>query len=101
MEPVMLKDLRERVAPQHTALLIVDMQVDFCVDGAGTAQAGRDLLQSCTITKCSRCRNERLSSFTPTEVCVTCDAGWTPASSRLSCGEFRVACVLIERASAL
>ena len=65
------------------------------------AQAGRDLLQSCTITKCSRCRNERLSSFTPTEVCVTCDAGWTPASSRLSCGEFRVACVLIERASAL
>lgn len=43
MEPVMLKDLRERVAPQHTALLIVDMQVDFCVDGAGTARAGRDL----------------------------------------------------------
>lgn len=43
MEPVMLKDLRERVAPQHTALLIIDMQVDFCVDGAGTARAGRDL----------------------------------------------------------
>ncbi len=40
----MLGSLRERVAPQHTALLIVDMQKDFCVEGMGASRRpGRDL----------------------------------------------------------
>lgn len=43
MEPTILDGLRERVAPRHTALLIVDMQKDFCVDGMATAGTGRDL----------------------------------------------------------
>jgi nicotinamidase-related amidase len=43
VEPAILESLGERVAPQHTALLIVDMQKDFCVDGMVTARAGRDL----------------------------------------------------------
>jgi ureidoacrylate peracid hydrolase len=43
MEPEILKDLRERIQPRHTALLIIDMQKDFCVDGMGTGRAGRDL----------------------------------------------------------
>jgi len=43
-EPAMLEGLRERVAPQHTVLLIVDMQKDFCVDGMGASRRpGRDL----------------------------------------------------------
>ena len=51
------------------------------------ATSGRDLLQTCSITNCIRCRNERISSFTPTEVCISCDSGYTPAADRLSCGE--------------
>ena len=43
MEPAILDGLRERVAPRHTALLIIDMQKDFCVDGMATAGTGRDL----------------------------------------------------------
>lgn len=43
-EPLMLESLRERVAPQHTALLIIDMQKDFCVEGMGASRRpGRDL----------------------------------------------------------
>ncbi|TAK82031.1 MAG: cysteine hydrolase [Betaproteobacteria bacterium] len=43
-EPVMLETLRERVTPQHTALLIIDMQKDFCVEGMGASRRpGRDL----------------------------------------------------------
>lgn len=43
-EPLMLESLRERVAPQHTALLIIDMQEDFCVEGMGASRRpGRDL----------------------------------------------------------
>jgi len=43
MEPAILETLRERIAPRHTALLIVDMQQDFCVDGMVSSRAGRDL----------------------------------------------------------
>ena len=43
MEPTILHDLRQCIAPRHTALLIVDMQKDFCLDGMVTARAGRDL----------------------------------------------------------
>ena len=44
IEPVMLESLRERIAPQHTALLIIDMQKDFCVDGMGASRCSeRDL----------------------------------------------------------
>lgn len=43
-EPLMLETLRERIAPEHTALLIIDMQKDFCVDGMGASRRpGRDL----------------------------------------------------------
>ena len=52
--------------------------------------SSRNLEQACTISSCIRCRNERLSSFTPTEVCISCDAGYAPAADRLSCGEFVV-----------
>jgi ureidoacrylate peracid hydrolase len=43
VEPAILETLRERIAPRHTALLIVDMQKDFCVDGMASSRAGRDL----------------------------------------------------------
>ncbi len=39
----MLKDLAARVQPRHTALLIIDMQKDFCIEGFVTSRAGRDL----------------------------------------------------------
>jgi ureidoacrylate peracid hydrolase len=40
----MLESLGERIAPRHTALLLVDMQKDFCVEGMGASRRpGRDL----------------------------------------------------------
>lgn len=39
----MLLDMAERFDPRHTALVIIDMQKDFCLPGFGAAQAGRDL----------------------------------------------------------
>ena len=47
----MLAGLRERVAPRHTALLIIDMQKDFCVDGMATAGTGRDLSRTKAIVQ--------------------------------------------------
>lgn len=38
-----LKGLEEIIAPEHTALIIVDMQRDFCCDDGVFAQAGRDI----------------------------------------------------------
>lgn len=43
MEPKILQSLAERVDPAHTALLIIDMQKDFCYDGFATSRAGRPL----------------------------------------------------------
>ena len=43
MEPPILKTLEERLDPLHTALVIIDMQKDFCVDGFATSNAGRPL----------------------------------------------------------
>lgn len=43
MEPDILPDLASRIAPQHTALIIIDMQKDFCTNGFGAHRAGRDL----------------------------------------------------------
>lgn len=43
MEPPILKTLGERLDPSHTALVIIDMQKDFCVDGFATSKAGRPL----------------------------------------------------------
>ena len=43
MEPPILKSLEDRVDPRHTALVIIDMQKDFCVDGFATSKAGRPL----------------------------------------------------------
>jgi ureidoacrylate peracid hydrolase len=41
-EPVILP-LPERLSPAHTALIIVDMQYDFCVEGFGAHAAGRPI----------------------------------------------------------
>lgn len=43
MEPEILHEFTERIAPRHTALIIIDMQKDFCTPGFGAYQAGRDL----------------------------------------------------------
>lgn len=43
MEPPILKTLEDRVDPAHTALVIIDMQKDFCLDGFATSRAGRPL----------------------------------------------------------
>ena len=43
MEPPILQSLAERLEPAHTALVIIDMQKDFCVDGFATSKAGRPL----------------------------------------------------------
>lgn len=42
-EPTVLTRLEERVAPVRTALLIVDMQHDFCDPDGAAARAGRDV----------------------------------------------------------
>jgi nicotinamidase-related amidase len=38
-----LSTLEERVAPAHTALLVIDMQNDYCSPGGATEQNGRDI----------------------------------------------------------
>ncbi len=38
-----LATLNEKVAPRHTALLVVDMQNDFCAKGGLVDRAGRDI----------------------------------------------------------
>ena len=43
MEPNILPDLAARIAPEHSALIIIDMQKDFCAEGFGAHRAGRDL----------------------------------------------------------
>ena len=43
MQPRILDTLEERLDPSHTALFIIDMQKDFCVDGFATSNANRPL----------------------------------------------------------
>jgi len=43
MEPDILHSVEERLDPAHTALFIIDMQKDFCLDGFATSKAGRPL----------------------------------------------------------
>lgn len=43
MKPHVIEEMRDRFAARHTALVIVDMQRDFCEDGYGAHKAGRDL----------------------------------------------------------
>ena len=43
MEPPILETLADRVDPAHAALVIIDMQKDFCRDGFATSKAGRPL----------------------------------------------------------
>lgn len=43
MEPAILADPADRLDPKHTALLIIDMQKDFCIESFGSHLAGRDL----------------------------------------------------------
>ena len=42
MEP-MFTTLAEKVAPEHTALIIIDIQNDFCAHGGFLSELGRDL----------------------------------------------------------
>jgi ureidoacrylate peracid hydrolase len=39
----MLSTLREKVDPKHSALILVDVQNDFCADGGAMHREGRDL----------------------------------------------------------
>ncbi len=43
MNPTILNNLIDRFDPAHTALLIIDMQKDFCEEGFGAHRAGRSL----------------------------------------------------------
>lgn len=43
MEPKMFIRFEELLRPVHTALFIIDMQKDFCLEGFGVHRAGRDL----------------------------------------------------------
>lgn len=42
-EPEILEGLEQRLHPGHTALVIIDMQKDFCVEGFAASRAGRPL----------------------------------------------------------
>lgn len=48
--PPLLETVREQAAPGHTALLVVDMQNDFCAPGFAAARARRDLAPFAAIT---------------------------------------------------
>ncbi len=50
MEPEILSDMSQRFAPAHTALLIIDMQKDFCLEGYGAHRAGRDITAAARAT---------------------------------------------------
>src|SRR5262245_60709898 len=52
----MLSTLREKVDPKHSALILVDVQNDFCADGGAMHREGRDL----TLVKAMIPRLERL-----------------------------------------
>jgi ureidoacrylate peracid hydrolase len=43
MEPEMLTEPEQLLDPRHTALVIIDMQKDFCAPGFGADKAGRDI----------------------------------------------------------
>lgn len=49
MEPEILPDLASRIEPAHCALLIIDMQKDFCSEGFGAHRAGRNLAPVATV----------------------------------------------------
>ena len=49
MEPKMLTEPSDILDPRHTALIIVDMQKDFCTPGFGADQAGRNLVPTRSI----------------------------------------------------
>ncbi len=41
-----LATLAEKTAPQHTALVIIDMQNDFCASGGMVSRDGRDISEA-------------------------------------------------------
>ncbi len=43
MEPAIPTDIEARIDRRHTALLIIDMQKDLCVEGFAACRGGRDL----------------------------------------------------------
>ena len=42
-EPELLSDLASQISVSHSALLLIDMQNDFCTPGYGAEAAGRDI----------------------------------------------------------
>lgn len=48
----MLLNLEDVVRPEHTALILVDMQKDFCMEGFQCWEAGRDLGPAQSIIPC-------------------------------------------------
>jgi ureidoacrylate peracid hydrolase len=47
-DPVFTR-LSQKVALAHTAVLVIDMQNDFCADGAAVDKAGRDMGAICSM----------------------------------------------------
>ncbi len=45
----LLRTLSDRLAPAHTAVIVVDMQNDFCAPGGYVANLGRDVSACCSI----------------------------------------------------
>lgn len=43
MSPEILAEPQVRFDPAHTALVVIDMQKDFCLEGYGAHRAGRDI----------------------------------------------------------
>jgi len=74
MEPPILQDLAERLEPGRAALIIIDMQKDFCVDGFATSRAGRPLAAAQSIIP----RLEGLLAAARAAKALVCHVGfWT------------------------
>jgi ureidoacrylate peracid hydrolase len=43
--PEILRSLSDRVRPEHTALVVVDVQNDFCADGGFYSRLGLELAE--------------------------------------------------------
>ena len=83
MEPPILQNLEDRLIPAHTALIIIDMQKDFCVDGFATSRAGRPLDAAKGIIPNIQ---KLLSAARSTAVVVVHVGFWTEADHRSDSG---------------
>ena len=74
MEPSILESLQERIDPNHTAILLIDMQKDLVYDGFLCDQAGRDL----TATRSVIPTMKRLLEAARSSGALVCHVGfWT------------------------